>query len=99
MGPFPTTASGTLFLWVVEQHLVGYKTLVVVQLFLEMQLTMAIAIGGTAKISSFSTASGTFSTSMGTLYTIASDYASFVIGQYNDSGSTVTSSATSFSTK
>ena len=43
------------------------------------------------------TASGESSTSIG-INTIASDYGLFVIGQYNDSGSTVTTSATSFST-
>ena len=43
------------------------------------------------------TASGNKSTAMGTR-TIASDYGSLVIGQYNSSGSSVTNSATSFST-
>ena len=44
-----------------------------------------------------SNASGYFSTAMGIL-TTASDYASLVIGQFNSSGSSVTNSATSFST-
>ena len=43
------------------------------------------------------TASGGFSTAMG-LYTIASDRSSLVIGEYNLLGSTVTNSATQFST-
>ena len=43
------------------------------------------------------TASGNFSTAMGS-GTTASDYASTVIGRYNSSGSSVTNSATSFST-
>ena len=43
------------------------------------------------------TASGSRSTAMGD-NTTASDYASLVIGQYNSSGSSVTNSATSFST-
>ena len=45
----------------------------------------------------FTTASGDFSTAMG-YDTTASDYGSLVIGQYNSSGSTVTSNATAFST-
>ena len=45
----------------------------------------------------YTTASGDYSTSMG-IYTIASDFASLVIGQYNSSGSSVTNSASSFST-
>ena len=49
------------------------------------------AIGATT------TASGNVSTTMGH-ETIASDYASVVIGQYNSSGSSVTNSATAFST-
>ena len=56
------------------------------------------------------TASGDYSTAMGMTqqqveifysngrYTTASDYGSLVIGQYNSSGSSVTNSATSFST-
>ena len=43
------------------------------------------------------TASGNYSTAMGR-DTTASDYGSLVIGQYNSSGSSVTNSATSFST-
>jgi hypothetical protein len=43
------------------------------------------------------TADGDFSTAMGNS-TTASDYGSLVIGQYNSSGSTVTSDATSFDT-
>ena len=43
------------------------------------------------------TASGYYSTAMGR-DTTASDYGSLVIGQYNSSGSSVTNSATSFST-
>ena len=43
------------------------------------------------------TASGDSSTAMGK-QTIASDYASLVIGQYNSSGSSVTNNATSFNT-
>ena len=43
------------------------------------------------------TASGAYSTAMGRS-SIASDYASTVIGQYNSSGSSVTNSATTFST-
>ena len=43
------------------------------------------------------TASGSRSTAMGA-NTTASDYASLVVGQYNSSGSSVTNSATSFST-
>ena len=43
------------------------------------------------------TASGDYSTAMGD-NTTASDYGSLVIGQYNSSGSSVTNSATSFST-
>ena len=43
------------------------------------------------------TASGNYSTAMGN-GTTASDYASFVIGQYNSSGSSVTNNATSFNT-
>ena len=43
------------------------------------------------------TASGNYSTAMG-YGTTASDYGSLVIGQYNSSGSSVTNSATSFST-
>jgi hypothetical protein len=43
------------------------------------------------------TASGSRSTAMG-ISTTASDYGSLVIGQYNSSGSTVTSNATSFDT-
>ena len=43
------------------------------------------------------TASGDFSTAMG-LRSYASDFATLVIGQYNSSGSSVTNSATSFST-
>ena len=42
-------------------------------------------------------ASGTYSTAMGAV-TTASDYGSLVIGRYNSSGSTVTNSATAFST-
>ena len=45
----------------------------------------------------YTTASGDTSTAMG-FYTTASDYGSVVIGQYNSSGSSVTNSATSFST-
>ena len=60
---------------------------------------------------SISTASGSYSTAMGWgttasgsrsiamgAYTTASDYASVVIGQFNSSGSSVTNSASSFST-
>ena len=43
------------------------------------------------------TASGYYSTAMG-YQTTASDYASLVIGRYNSSGSSVTNSASSFST-
>ena len=43
------------------------------------------------------TASGNNSSTMG-YYTIASDYASVVIGQYNSSGSSVTNNATAFNT-
>jgi hypothetical protein len=45
----------------------------------------------------YTTASGDFSTAMGGS-TTASDFASLVIGRYNSSGSSVTSSATAFST-
>ena len=45
----------------------------------------------------FTTASGVLSTAMG-FVTTASDFASLVIGQYNSSGSSVTNSATIFST-
>ena len=45
----------------------------------------------------FTTASGNKTTAMGA-NTTASDYASLVVGQYNSSGSSVTNSATSFST-
>ena len=45
----------------------------------------------------YTTASGIASTAMGSS-TTASDFASLVIGQYNSSGSSVTNSATSFST-
>ena len=43
----------------------------------------------------YTTASGKYSTAMGNL-TTASDYGSLVIGQFNSSGSSVTSNATSF---
>ena len=43
----------------------------------------------------YTTASGNYSTAMGNL-TTASDYGSLVIGQFNSSGSSVTSNATSF---
>ena len=45
----------------------------------------------------FTEASGDFSTAMG-LFTEASDFGSLVIGRYNSSGSSVTNSATAFST-
>ena len=45
----------------------------------------------------YTTASGDVSTAMGS-YTTANDYASVVIGQYNSSGSSVTNSASMFST-
>ena len=45
----------------------------------------------------YTTASGNHTTAMGQ-YTTASDYGSLVIGQYNSSGSSVTGSATAFST-
>jgi hypothetical protein len=45
----------------------------------------------------YTTASGDVSTAMGS-YTTANDYASVVIGQYNSSGSSVTNSASLFST-
>ena len=53
--------------------------------------TYSIAMG------SNTTASGSSSTAMGSV-TTASDYGSLVIGQYNSSGSSVTNSATVFST-
>jgi hypothetical protein len=53
--------------------------------------TASTAMGGGT------TASASYSTAMGA-NTTASDYGSLVIGQYNSSGSTVTSNATSFDT-
>jgi hypothetical protein len=58
--------------------------------------TQAISFGSTA-MGGYTTASGDFSTAMGGS-TTASDFASLVIGRYNSSGSSVTSSATAFST-
>ena len=53
--------------------------------------------GGSFAFHSGTTASGTNSTALGRV-TVASDYASVVIGQFNSSGSSVTNSASSFST-
>ena len=58
--------------------------------------TIASGNSSTA-MGSLTTASGSRSTAMGD-NTTASDYNSLVIGQYNSSGSSVTNSATSFST-
>ena len=58
----------------------------------------SLASGNTATAFGSSTASGDYSTSMGFL-TVASDYNSLVIGQHNLLGSTVTNSATDFSTE
>ena len=52
---------------------------------------------GAASFGRLTTASGYYSTVMGG-WTTASDYASLVIGQYNSSGSSITNSATAFST-
>ena len=60
------------------------------------QFTTASGTRSTAMGQS-TTASGNYSTAMGQS-TTASDYASLVIGQYNSSGSSVTTSASSFST-
>ena len=53
--------------------------------------------GGSTAMGQFTKASGTVSTAMG-LFTEASDFGSLVIGRYNSSGSSVTNSATAFST-
>jgi len=58
--------------------------------------TTASATASTA-MGYYTTASGNYSTAMGRS-TTASDYGSLVIGRYNSSGSSVTGSATAFST-
>ena len=60
------------------------------------QFTTASGTASTA-MGQFTKASGTVSTAMG-LFTEASDFGSLVIGRYNSSGSSVTNSATAFST-
>ena len=60
------------------------------------QNTIASGVYSTA-MGYFTTASGDYSTTVG-FYTTASDRSSLVIGQYNLLGSTVTNSATDFST-
>ena len=86
-----TTASGN------ESTAMGYDTTASAEASTAMGYsTTASALSSTA-MGMGTTASGHYSTAMGRS-TTASDYNSLVIGQYNSSGSSVTNSASSFST-
>jgi len=86
-----TTASGN------ESTAMGYDTTASGEASTAMGYSTTASAQSSTAMGRGTTASGTNSTAMG-YGTTASDYGSLVIGRYNSSGSSVTNSATSFST-